>query len=325
MNRIFEPRGYITVPDGTDVSAFLNATDATQENVPWGALGEMSIASGRIGPGVHSWVHVHPAVTLVTYSVSGSLTARMKDVATPRPYDLQLRAGQATVSEAGTLLQLRNDSLEVAEVLYIASPSYVFEKDGESVVYDDAILVSKSWEELEAADYEVPALRVSADEARARRAEARRRLASKRGHVPLPLAAQSVVSVKEKYDYLAPDGSEIRPLASGEHGGFAHCRLPAGTTSTCVRHRTVEELWYVLEGSGEIWRGRDGEERVDPVRKGDSVRIPVAAAFQFRADPAADLELVRGTMPPWPGCQEAVDARGGFATAEEGRRGPFEI
>jgi hypothetical protein len=37
MNRVFQPRGYFTVPDGTAVSAFLNATDATQDDVPWGA------------------------------------------------------------------------------------------------------------------------------------------------------------------------------------------------------------------------------------------------------------------------------------------------
>lgn len=51
MNRIFEPGGYIVVPDGTEVSPFLNASDLNQQNVPWGALGEMSIAAGRGRPG----------------------------------------------------------------------------------------------------------------------------------------------------------------------------------------------------------------------------------------------------------------------------------
>jgi hypothetical protein len=49
MNRVFLPRDFFTVPDGTDVSAFLNATDLTQD-VPWGALGEMSIAAGCVRP-----------------------------------------------------------------------------------------------------------------------------------------------------------------------------------------------------------------------------------------------------------------------------------
>ncbi len=36
MNRVFEARGYFTVPDGTEVSPFLNASDVMQKDVPWG-------------------------------------------------------------------------------------------------------------------------------------------------------------------------------------------------------------------------------------------------------------------------------------------------
>lgn len=54
MKRTFERRGFFTVPDGTDVSPFLNATDSQQSDVPWGALGDMSVAAGRINPGVAS-------------------------------------------------------------------------------------------------------------------------------------------------------------------------------------------------------------------------------------------------------------------------------
>jgi mannose-6-phosphate isomerase-like protein (cupin superfamily) len=309
MNRIFKPRRYFTVPDGTGVSAFLNATDVTQEDVPWDALGEMSIASGRIGPRVHSWVHTHPAVTQVTYLNAGELTIRMKDPTDTEPYDLELQAGQAVVSQPGTLFQLRNDSEANADVLYIVSPSYVFEMEGDEVQHDDAILVARTWEELVAADYEVPALEVSAYEARSRRAESKRRLALKKGHGPRALAKEDIKSLDSEYDYLAPDGSEIRLLVGGEHGGFAHCFLPAGKISAPVAHRTVEELWYVLEGVGEIWRARDGEARTDAISRGDSFRIPVGTSFQFRASAASDLKLLLATMPPWPGSQEAVPAK----------------
>src|SRR5580765_5693383 len=128
MNRIFSARGFSTARDGTEVSPFLNATDVTQDDVPWSALGEMSIAAGRIGAKVHSWVHVIPAVTQVTYVCSGRLTVRMKDLASPEPYDLELRPGHAVVTQPGTLFQLRNDADAAANVLYIVSPSYVFEK-----------------------------------------------------------------------------------------------------------------------------------------------------------------------------------------------------
>lgn len=313
MNRIFEPRGYIKVPDGTLVSAFLNATDATQPDVPWGALGEMSVASGRIEPGVSSWIHIHPAVTQVTYVVSGELIVRMKDPHSPSPYSLEPQPGQAVVSEPGTLFQLRNPYDVVAEVLYIVSPSYVFEMEGEQILHDDSILVAKSWEELEAANYDVPALKIPTYEAVAKRAEAKRRLAERKGQKPEPLATQQVASLRDDYDYLAPDGSEIRRLAEGANGGFAHCVLPAGKVSSPVRHRTVEELWYVLEGEGEIWRARDEDTRIDALRRGDSVRIPVGFSFQFRAGEHADLKLLLATMPRWPGPQEAVPAEGEWA------------
>ncbi len=77
-----------------------------------------------------------------------------------------------------TLLQLRNEGSATAAVLYIVCPSYVFEMDSNVVVYDDAVGVANSWEELEARAYVVPALAISATEAEARRAEAKHRLAA---------------------------------------------------------------------------------------------------------------------------------------------------
>jgi mannose-6-phosphate isomerase-like protein (cupin superfamily) len=120
-----------------------------------------------------------------------------------------------------------------------------------------------------------------------------------------------VEPLKGEYDYLAPDGSEIRLLSQCQNGGFAHCRLPAGAVTAAVRHRTVEELWYVVSGEGEIWRQRDGEEpQFDHLREGDSLRIPVGVSFQFRASPYGGLNLLLATMPPWPGAHEAVPTIG---------------
>ncbi len=44
---------------------------------------------------------------------------------------------------------------------------------------------------------------------------------------------------KDTYDYLAPDGSEIRLLLDLEGGSLAHCTLPPGRISVAQRHRTV--------------------------------------------------------------------------------------
>lgn len=66
MKHLFRTRGFVTVPDGTQVSPFLNATDATQAELPWGSLGDMSISAGRIGPKVHSLLSVLPRRTTRT-------------------------------------------------------------------------------------------------------------------------------------------------------------------------------------------------------------------------------------------------------------------
>lgn len=179
-NRTFEPRGYFTVPDGTDVSPFLNATDTQQTDVPWDALGDMSIASGRINPGVVSWIHYHPVLTQVTYVVSGRLVVLMRGARDPAPYSLELENGQAAITGPGTFFQVRNASYDVVEVLYIASPAYIFEIEGGRVLHDDAVLVAKSWEELPSSG--VPAAHPTTNEAwTARRAEAKRRLAKRKG------------------------------------------------------------------------------------------------------------------------------------------------
>ena len=181
MNRVFQARGFFRVPDLTDVSPFLNATDVMQEDVPWDALGDMGIAAGRIGPGVHSVIHVHPVVTQVTYVTDGMLTVRMREAASQAPYDLSLSRGQAVVTRPGTLFQLRNDSDAPADVLYIVSPSYVFEKEGDDIRYDDAVLMTKSWDNPAITGFDVAAFRNLVDRTQTARADALRRLAARKG------------------------------------------------------------------------------------------------------------------------------------------------
>jgi mannose-6-phosphate isomerase-like protein (cupin superfamily) len=106
-------------------------------------------------------------------------------------------------------------------------------------------------------------------------------------------------------DDVAPDGSEVRLLCRVSGGGMAHFRLPAGVTSAAVSHRTVEELWYFVEGTGQMWRALDGREATDAVEPGVSLSIPVATVFQFRADATGPLCAVGVTIPPWPGSDEA--------------------
>ena len=112
----------------------------------------------------------------------------------------------------------------------------------------------------------------------------------------------SIVALPEKFDVQAPDGSEVRVLLSLAGGSMAHFRLPVGEVSRAVRHRTVEEIWYVLSGAGEMWRSDAGVVGLAP---GVCLTIPVGVAFQFRVLGDEALCVVGVTMPPWPGDGEA--------------------
>jgi len=117
-------------------------------------------------------------------------------------------------------------------------------------------------------------------------------------------------------DTLAPDGSEIRLLAATSRGSMVHCTLNPGAVSAPVAHKTVEEVWYFLEGTGQVWRRQGAEERVVDVEPGVSLSIPVGANFQFRATGEGPLRFVIVTMPPWPGEDEAYPVAGHWPVKE---------
>jgi mannose-6-phosphate isomerase-like protein (cupin superfamily) len=108
-------------------------------------------------------------------------------------------------------------------------------------------------------------------------------------------------------EVIAPDGSAVRPLCSLTGlGSFAQFRLEPGEVARAVSHATVQEIWYVTGGRGQLWRRQEGGEPVTvALRPGVCLTIPSRTAFQFRADDAGDpLTVVAVTMPPWPGGSE---------------------
>ena len=113
-------------------------------------------------------------------------------------------------------------------------------------------------------------------------------------------------------DVIAPDGSEVRLLLRLAGGSMAHFLLNPGEVSKAVVHRTVEELWFILAGQGEMWRSQDGREEITALSPGLGLSIPVGTRFQFRCIGDAPLEAVAVTMPPWPGADEAVFVAGAW-------------
>ena len=98
----------------------------------------------------------------------------------------------------------------------------------------------------------------------------------------------------------APDGSSVRELLSLRSGSAAHFELTPGAVSRAGRHRTVDEIWFILASRGEMWRRAGSLEEVVVLEPGLCLTIPVGTSFQFRALGDSPLSAFAVTMPPWP-------------------------
>jgi mannose-6-phosphate isomerase-like protein (cupin superfamily) len=105
----------------------------------------------------------------------------------------------------------------------------------------------------------------------------------------------------------APDGSTVERLGRVSGGSMARFSFAAGSVSRAVRHRQVEEFWYVLSGEAELWRAEEsGAAEVITLEAGTAFALPPRCAFQVRVSSETPLTVVAVTMPPWPGDEEAV-------------------
>jgi mannose-6-phosphate isomerase-like protein (cupin superfamily) len=116
---------------------------------------------------------------------------------------------------------------------------------------------------------------------------------------------------------VAPDGSDVRVLLGLNGGGMAHFTLGAGQVARAVTHRTVEEIWYIVAGRGEMWRKQGEIEETMALVPGLCLTIPLGTHFQFRASADEAVCAVAVTLPPWPGEEEAVHVAGPWMPAGE--------
>jgi mannose-6-phosphate isomerase-like protein (cupin superfamily) len=82
--------------------------------------------------------------------------------------------------------------------------------------------------------------------------------------------------------FTTKDGSEIRELLAHRNScirnqTLAEARLAAGAATTPHRHLQTEEIYYLLEGEGQM---RIGDE-VRRVVAGDAIAIPPGAVHQI--------------------------------------------
>ena len=119
------------------------------------------------------------------------------------------------------------------------------------------------------------------------------------------MAAFEIKRLPPTRDAVAPDGSDVRVLLQLAGGSMAHFELAPRQTSTAVTHRSVEEIWFVLSGRGEMWRRQGEREEIVTLEVGVCLTIPRGTHFLFRALGESPLAAVGVTMPPWPGEGEA--------------------
>jgi mannose-6-phosphate isomerase-like protein (cupin superfamily) len=180
MKRIFKIGQMFEIPDGTKVSPFLNPLDSNEKDLSHRLLSGMSIAAGEIPPDVKSKIHLHPLVSQVTWVIEGQLQVWMKGPKDSAPYSLDLQAQQAVFTEPQTYFQLVNPSQSASgRVLYLVSPAYVFEMEGDRVTYDDAVILDQDWEQLAGQKWHIEELDNLPDVAR-RRQEAITRITNRK-------------------------------------------------------------------------------------------------------------------------------------------------
>ena len=96
-----------------------------------------------------------------------------------------------------------------------------------------------------------------------------------------------VQNLERQSAFTTKDGSTIRSIldatnAPVQNQSLAEARLPAGGATQRHHHKLSEEIYFILEGAGEM--EIDGESR--RVVPGDGVLIPPGAWHTIRAETA---------------------------------------
>jgi mannose-6-phosphate isomerase-like protein (cupin superfamily) len=107
-----------------------------------------------------------------------------------------------------------------------------------------------------------------------------------------------------EFQHISPAGAEVRVLMSNPMASITHCTLKNGITSKAIVHKTVNEIWHVISGSGEIWRRQNGIDSITKLNVGLTIDIPQGTDFQYRSTDGDNLVFMCVTTPPWPGADE---------------------
>ena len=102
-----------------------------------------------------------------------------------------------------------------------------------------------------------------------------------------------VTSLASAPPFTTKDGSTIRELHHTGAQSLAEATLTTGLSTERHYHRAAEEIYFVLEGEGDV--ELDGERR--RVGVGDAVLIPPGAWHEITA--VSDLRFLCCCAPPY--------------------------
>lgn len=104
----------------------------------------------------------------------------------------------------------------------------------------------------------------------------------------------------EAPDSSSPEGgAEIRYLLNSKGGDLTHAVCPAGELAPTHELPELDEAYFVLGGSGEIWRRHQKWEGITALRPGRFVWMPRGTQFQYRASQGASLVFLVAVLPSW--------------------------
>ena len=109
-----------------------------------------------------------------------------------------------------------------------------------------------------------------------------------------------VANLAELESFITLDGSSIRELAGpswtpAREQSLAEATVPVGGATAAHYHRTIEELYYIVAGTGTMRLGE--EER--GVKGGDCIVIPPGAEHKLTNTGVDPLVLLCCCAPPY--------------------------
>lgn len=109
-----------------------------------------------------------------------------------------------------------------------------------------------------------------------------------------------VQQLSSQKPFITKDGSQIRSIldltnAPVQNQSLAEATLPPGAATDRHYHKLSEEIYFILEGTGEM--EIDGEHH--PAVPGEAILIPPGAWHQITAGPQAALRFLCCCAPPY--------------------------